>query len=158
MQAAEPRVVGIGRAGDVLPGLDERTLLHAGPPIDWAGMCGPLRGAIIGAAIHEGMATDPEEAVRLAERGGLRFGPCHERAAVGPMAGVVSASMPVWVVENGAAGNRAFCTSTRASARSSATGPTTPRCWTGSPGCATSWPGSYAPPWNGCPSRSTSGP
>ncbi|HEU4900284.1 MAG TPA: DUF1116 domain-containing protein, partial [Actinomycetota bacterium] len=110
MQAAEPRVVGIGRAGDVLPGLDERTLLHAGPPIDWAEMCGPLRGAIIGAAIHEGMATDPEEAVRLAERGGLRFGPCHERAAVGPMAGVVSASMPVWVVENGAAGNRAFCT------------------------------------------------
>jgi hypothetical protein len=103
MQAAEPRVVGIGRAGDLLPGLDERTLLHAGPPIDWAEMCGPLRGAIIGAAVYEGIAADPEEAVRLAERGGLRFGPCHER-------GVVSASMPVWVVENGAAGNRAFCT------------------------------------------------
>ncbi|HEX2158146.1 MAG TPA: DUF1116 domain-containing protein, partial [Actinomycetes bacterium] len=110
MQAAEPRVVGIGRAGDLLPDLDERTLLHAGPPIDWAEMCGPLRGAIIGAAIHEGIAADPEDAVRLAERGGLRFGPCHGRGAVGPMAGVVSASMPVWVVENGALGNRAFCT------------------------------------------------
>ena len=73
-------------------------------------MCGPLRGAIIGAAVHEGIAADPEEAARLAERGGLRFGPCHERGAVGPMAGVVSASMPVWVVENGASGNRAFCT------------------------------------------------
>ena len=59
MQAAEPRVVGIGRAGDLLPGLDERTLLHAGPPIDWAEMCGPLRGAIIGAAVHEGIAADP---------------------------------------------------------------------------------------------------
>ena len=110
MQAAEPRVVGIGRAGDLLPDLDERTLLHAGPPIDWADMCGPLRGAIIGAAVHEGIAADPEEAARLAERGGLRFGPCHDRGAVGPMAGVVSASMPVWIVENGAKGNRAFCT------------------------------------------------
>jgi hypothetical protein len=110
MQAAEPRVVGIGRAGDLLPDLDERTLLHAGPPIGWADMCGPLRGAIIGAAVHEGIAADPAEAVRLAEGGGLRFGPCHERGAVGPMAGVVSASMPVWIVENGAAGNRAFCT------------------------------------------------
>ncbi len=110
MQAAEPRVVGIGRAGDLLPGLDERTLLHAGPPIDWDGMCGPLRGAIIGAAVYEGIAADPEEAARLAGRGGLRFGPCHERGAVGPMAGVVSASMPVWVVEDGASGNRAFCT------------------------------------------------
>jgi Protein of unknown function (DUF1116) len=110
MQAAEPRVVGIGRAGDLLPDLDGRTLLHAGPPIDWADMCGPLRGAVIGAAIHEGLAADPEAAVRLAEGGGLRFGPCHERGAVGPMAGVVSASMPVWIVENGDAGNRAYCT------------------------------------------------
>ena len=110
MQAAEPRVVGIGRAGDLLPDLDDRTLLHAGPPIGWADMCGPLRGAIIGAAVHEGIAADPEEAARLAERGGLRFGPCHDRGAVGPMAGVVSASMPVWIVENGAQGNRAFCT------------------------------------------------
>ena len=108
MQAAEPRVVGIGRAGDLLPDLDGRTLLHAGPPIGWADMCGPLRGAIIGAAIYEGMAADPEEAARLAERGGLRFGPCHDRGAVGPMAGVVSASMPVWIVEHG--DGRAFCT------------------------------------------------
>jgi Protein of unknown function (DUF1116) len=110
MQAAEPRVVGIGRAGDLLPGLDERTLLHAGPPIGWADMCGPLRGAIIGAAVHEGIAANPEDAARLAERGALAFGPCHERGAVGPMAGVVSASMPVWIVENGPGGNRAYCT------------------------------------------------
>ena len=158
MQAAEPRVVGIGRAGDLLPGLDERTLLHAGPPIDWAEMCGPLRGAIIGAAVHEGIAADPEEAVRLAERGGLRFGPCHERGAVGPMAGVVSASMPVWVVENGASGNARSAPSTRVWARCSGTAPTTPRCWTGWPGCGTCWPGSWPPCWGGCPSPSTSGP
>jgi uncharacterized protein DUF1116 len=110
MQQAEPRVVGIGRAGDLLPDLDQRTFLHAGPPIGWADMCGPLRGAILGAAVHEGVAADPQAATRLAERGQLRFGPCHQRGAVGPMAGVVSASMPVWIVENGAAGNRAYCT------------------------------------------------
>jgi hypothetical protein len=110
MREAEPRVVGIGRAGELLPDLDERTFLHAGPPIGWDDMCGPLRGAIIGAAVHEGVAADPDEAVRLAERGGLRFGPCHERGAVGPMAGVVSASMPVWVVEDGHGGTRACCT------------------------------------------------
>jgi hypothetical protein len=109
-QAAEPRLVGIGRAGDLLPDLDRRTFLHAGPPIGWADMSGPLRGAVIGAAVHEGVAADPEEAARLAAAGELRFAPCHERGAVGPMAGVVSASMPMWVVENGAAGNRAFCT------------------------------------------------
>jgi hypothetical protein len=110
LQEAAPRVVGIGRAADHLPGLDARTFLHAGPPIDWPDMSGPLRGAIIGAAVHEGVAADPEEAARLAARGELRFAPCHERGAVGPMAGVVSASMPVWVVENAAGGNRACCT------------------------------------------------
>jgi Protein of unknown function (DUF1116) len=109
-QAAAPRVVGIGRAGDLLPDLDRRTFLHAGPPIGWADMSGPLRGAIIGAAVHEGVAADPEQAAALAGRGELRFAPCHERGAVGPMAGVVSASMPMWVVENAQGGNRAFCT------------------------------------------------
>jgi Protein of unknown function (DUF1116) len=109
LQAARPLLVGIATAGDVL-GLDERTFLHAGPPIGWADMCGPLRGAICGAAVHEGIAADPGEAARQAARGELRFATCHERGAVGPMAGVVSASMPVWVVENATAGNRAYCT------------------------------------------------
>jgi hypothetical protein len=109
LQAAAPRVAGIARAADAL-GLDQRTFLHAGPPIAWADMSGPLRGAICGAAVYEGLAADPEEAARLAAAGELRFAPCHDRAAVGPMAGVISASMPVWVVENTAAGNRAHCT------------------------------------------------
>ena len=109
LQAARPLLVGIATAGDVL-GLDARTFLHAGPPLGWADMCGPLRGAICGAAVHEGIAADPGEAARLAAGGELRFATCHERGAVGPMAGVVSASMPVWVVENAAAGNRAYCT------------------------------------------------
>jgi hypothetical protein len=109
-QEAQPRLVGIGVAGEVIAGMDRSTLLHAGPPIQWADMSGPLRGAIVGAAIHEGIAATPEEAERLASRGDLRFVPCHERGAVGPMAGVVSASMPVWVVENAAGANLAYCT------------------------------------------------
>ncbi len=110
MQEARPLVVGVGIAGEVLPEMTTRTFLHAGPPIDWPEMSGPLRGAIIGAALFEGLASDPEDAVRKAERGDFEFGPGHERGALGPMAGVISHSMPVWIVENVTHGNRAHCT------------------------------------------------
>ena len=110
LQSARPLATGIGRAGDLIEGLDERTFLHAGPPIDWDDMSGPLRGAIIGAALHEGLADSPEDAIAEAARKAFDFVPCHERGAVGPMAGVVSHSMPIWIVENAAGGNRAFCT------------------------------------------------
>ncbi|MBI4610152.1 MAG: DUF1116 domain-containing protein [Candidatus Rokubacteria bacterium] len=86
------------------------TLLHAGPPIAWERMSGPLRGAVIGALLYEGFAGTPEEADRLAASGAVQFDPCHHRSAVGPMAGVVSASMPVFVVENVTHGNRAYAT------------------------------------------------
>jgi uncharacterized protein DUF1116 len=109
MQAARPVVVGVATAGEVLPGVGPRTFLHAGPPIEWADMSGPLRGAIIGAALLEGVADDPDDAVRRAQAGEFEFAPGHERGALGPMVGVISASMPVWVVENDAQGNRAYC-------------------------------------------------
>jgi hypothetical protein len=110
MQDARPLVVGVAVARDVLPGMSDRTLLHAGPPIEWADMTGPMRGAVIGAALFEGLADDAEDAVRQAEAGAFEFAPGHERCALGPMAGVISASMPVWTVENDAHGNRAYCT------------------------------------------------
>jgi hypothetical protein len=110
MQEARPLVVGVAAAGEVLPGMGARTFLHAGPPIDWADMSGPLRGAIIGAALLEGLAEDPDDAVRRAQAGEFEFAPGHERGALGPMAGVISSSMPVWVVENDTHGNRAYCT------------------------------------------------
>jgi hypothetical protein len=110
MQAARPLVVGVATAAEVLPGMGPRTFLHAGPPIEWADMSGPLRGAIIGAALLEGVADDPDDAVRRAQAGEFEFAPGHERGALGPMAGVISSSMPVWVVENDAHGNRAHCT------------------------------------------------
>ena len=110
LQEARPLLLGIANARDVIDGLDDRTLLHAGPPIEWDEMSGPLRGAIVGAILYEGLAATPEEAERRAASGELEFAPCHEHGAVGPMAGVVSASMPVWVVENEVHGNRAHCT------------------------------------------------
>jgi hypothetical protein len=107
---ARPLLTGVGVARDLLPEMGDRTILHAGPPIAWEDMSGPLRGAVVGAAVHEGLAADREDAARRAAAGEFEFGPCHERGAVGPMAGVVSASMPMCVVENAAHGNRAFCT------------------------------------------------
>jgi hypothetical protein len=110
LQAARPMVTGIGMAGDLVEDMDERTFLHAGPPIEWPDMSGPLRGAIIGAALLEGLALSAEEAADKAAAGEFNFVPCHERGAVGPMAGVVSRSMPMWIVTNEAAGNRAVST------------------------------------------------
>ncbi len=107
---ARPTALGIGSAGEVIPGMTRKTILHAGPPVAWEATCGPLRGAVIGGLLFEGLAADEEEAVRLAASGEITFSPCHHHAAVGPMAGVITASMPVWIVENTTFGNRAYCT------------------------------------------------
>ncbi len=105
---ARPFLKGVARALDIIPGMRPNLLLHAGPPISWARMSGPLRGAVIGALIFEGLAQSEAEAVALVEQGAVQFEPCHEHASVGPMAGVTSASMLVFVVENVTHGNRAF--------------------------------------------------
>ena len=109
MNAARPVLVGISTAAAEL-GLERGSFLHAGPPIEWERMCGPLRGAIAGAAMLEGVASSREEAERDAAAGAYEFAPCHEHGAVGPMAGVVSPSMPVWVVEDAETGTRSYCT------------------------------------------------
>lgn len=107
---AQPTLVGIGTAGKNLPGMTKKTILHAGPPVTWEKMSGPLRGAVIGGLIYEGLASNEEEAIKLAESGEITFDPCHHHNAVGPMAGVVTYSMPVWIVENKTFGNFAYCT------------------------------------------------
>jgi hypothetical protein len=107
---AQPKLTGIGVAREALPGMGERMILHAGPPIEWRRMCGPMRGAIVGAILYEGWASDAARAQRMAESGEIAFEPCHHHAAVGPMAGIVSPSMPVWMVTNANGGNRAFAT------------------------------------------------
>jgi hypothetical protein len=104
---ARPGLTGVGVAGRDIPGMGEREILHAGPPIAWAEMCGPMQGAIVGAILYEGWARDHAAAARLAASGEIALTPCHHRGAVGPMAGIISPSMPVWLVENAASGNRA---------------------------------------------------
>ena len=110
MMAARPRLVDVRPAGEVIPGLHKHLLLHAGPPIAWERMSGPLRGAIIGALLYEGLASNAENAARLAASGEIAFAPCHHYNAVGPMAGVTSVSMPVQVLEDPVYGNRTFST------------------------------------------------
>jgi hypothetical protein len=105
-----PHLVGLERAIDVIPGMKPDLLLHAGPPVTWDRMCGPMRGAVIGALLYERRAASAEEAQQLAASGAIEFSPCHAHAAVGPMAGVISPSMPVFVLKNEAYGNQAFCT------------------------------------------------
>ncbi|MTI94652.1 MAG: DUF1116 domain-containing protein [Firmicutes bacterium] len=106
---AEPVLVDLGPAGEMIAGLPERTLLHAGPPLEWKEMSGPMRGAVIGAVLFEGWADSSEAAEALAASGQLNFVPCHHYDAVGPMTGMLSPSMPVFVVENTTFGNRAYC-------------------------------------------------
>jgi hypothetical protein len=104
------RAVDVRPAKDVIPGLERGTLLHAGPPLDWAGASGPMRGALIGATMYERWALDSDGAERMLARGDIHLTPCHERDAVGPMAGIISPSMPVFVVQNESHGNQSFAT------------------------------------------------
>lgn len=107
---SHPYLVDVEQAIRVIPGMHEKMILHAGPPISWEKMCGPMQGAIIGALIYEGLAKDEQEARSLAGSGEIQFSPCHEHNAVGPMAGIISPSMPVHVIQNKTAGNYAYCT------------------------------------------------
>jgi hypothetical protein len=107
--AAQPMLIDVKPARDAL-GLGDRELLHSGPPITWERMCGPVQGAVIGAILFEGWAATADDARALAASGGIGMAPCHHHGAVGPMAGVISPSMPVVVVENTAAGTRAHAT------------------------------------------------
>jgi hypothetical protein len=107
---SKPFLIGMGKALEVIPGMKKNLLLHAGPPVTWEKMCGPMRGAVIGALIYEGIASTTQDAEKIAASGKIEFSPCHEHSTVGPMAGVVSPSMPVFILENESYGNRSFGT------------------------------------------------
>ena len=90
-------------------GLRDRMLLHSGPPLTWATASGPMRGALIGACLFEGWATDVEDAERILGAGEIALDPCHHHRTVGPMAGVTSPSMWMWCLEDPVHGGTAFC-------------------------------------------------
>lgn len=101
-------LVDVAPASEVL-GLEAGQFLHAGPPITWERASGPLRGGLMAAAAFEGLVDDPEDAPARFERGDFTLEPCHHHSAVGPMAGVVSPSMWMFVLEDRASGRRTFC-------------------------------------------------
>ncbi|MBE7468724.1 MAG: hypothetical protein DPW09_11875 [Anaerolineae bacterium] len=107
--ASQPQVVDVQPAAQAL-GLTGRTILHAGPPIAWEGMCGPQKRAVLGAIRFEGWAEDNAAAEKLVESGQVSLSPNHRYRAVGPMTGIISPSMPVLVVRNEAFGNYGFST------------------------------------------------
>ena len=105
-----PVLVGLDIALNIIPGMKKNLILHSGPPITWDRMCGPTRGAIMGALIYEGIAKDVEEAEKIASSGEIEYAPCHEHSSVGPMAGIISPSMPVFIIKNETFGNYSYCT------------------------------------------------
>lgn len=110
INSAEPFLVDIKYAKDVLPGMDKMTIGHAGPPIKWDDMCGPMKGAVVGAIRYEGLADTEEEAQALAVSGKIKFVPNHSLGAVGPMTGMITYSMPLYEVKNEAFGNYGYST------------------------------------------------
>ena len=105
-----PFLVDVVPAKSVIDVLNGKVLLHAGPPIKWEEMTGPMQGSCVGAALFEGWAKDEQEALDMLQNGEVEFIPCHHVNAVGPMGGITSGNMPVFVVENRSEGNRAYCT------------------------------------------------
>ena len=108
IQNGHPVLTGVGRACDLIPGITRTTILHSGPPNRWERMAGPQRGAVMGALMLEGLAGSPEEAEELAASGSITFRANNDCGAVGPMAGVISYSSALFVVENRAYGNVAY--------------------------------------------------
>lgn len=107
--SADPHLIDIAPAGEVVPGLEDRMILHSGPPIDWSHMCGAQRGSVLGIVLYERWADSVDEAVRLLARGAIKLEPNHDHDCVGPMAGTISPSLPVYIVENRTYRNRAYC-------------------------------------------------
>jgi hypothetical protein len=111
LQEARPMIVGAGSGGELIPGLEGRTVVHAGPPVEWELMCRPQRNAVCGAVVLEGWATTLDEAAALVADGGVRLAPAHSLDAAGAMTGVISPSMAVWAARdevNGGVGYSPF--------------------------------------------------
>ena len=110
MLEAEPVLINVVTAEEVIPALSSgMKILHAGPPVDWSNMCGPMQGAVCGIAVFEGWAKDLDSAREMAASGAFAFEPNHHHDAVGPMTGMTTRSQPLMVVENKRFGNTAYC-------------------------------------------------
>lgn len=109
LSGAEPILKDLRPAIEVLPGMTRETVLTSGPPMPWRDYVGGQRDAVIGGALFEGLAADVEDADRKLKAGEITVAGCHDHGAVGSLAGIYTASMPVFVVENATVGNVGFC-------------------------------------------------
>ena len=109
MKDSQPFLLDVVPAKSVIEILNGRVLLHAGPPIQYKDMTGPMQGSCVGAVLFEGWAGDEQSARKLLESGGVSFTPCHHVSAVGPMGGITSGNMPVLVVKNKLDDTVAYC-------------------------------------------------
>ena len=108
LDSGVPLLVGLAPATDVVPGIGDHTILHCGPPIEWADVCDPLRRSVRAAVMAEGWADTPEEAGRLVEKGEVTLEPANHHDTVVPMASAIGPSAWMWIVENRDGGTRAF--------------------------------------------------
>src|SRR5262245_4364652 len=109
MLSADPVLTGLAAAGDVVPGMKPNTILTSGPRLDPDMYRGGQRRAIAFGAVYEGLAANPQDAERRIAAGEIEVEPCQEHGCIGLVAGIYTASMPVFIVDNVEGGNRAFC-------------------------------------------------
>ena len=107
---AQPFLIDVKPGKEVIQELNERVILHAGPPMKWEDMTDPMKGSCVGAVLFEGWETTEEGARKLLSEGGVKFIPCHSVDAVGPMGGITTGNMPMLVVKNNTDGKKAYCT------------------------------------------------
>ncbi len=110
MANVRPILVDIDLAKNVIPRMDSKTILHAGPPIEWERMCGPTKGAIAGILVYENLVNSIEEGYKLAASGEIKFDCNHDHDTVGPMTGITSPNQPVFILEDPSTKKKAFCT------------------------------------------------
>lgn len=110
MSVVNPVLTDIQLAIDAIPGMTAKTILHAGPPIKWDNMCGPMKGAIAGILYYENIVNSIEEGYEMANSGEIIFSPNHEYNTVGPMVGITSPNQPVFILEDSVTGNKSYCT------------------------------------------------
>jgi hypothetical protein len=108
LDAATPFLRSIGTAGDDVPGMDDRTILHCGPSLPWEEFSDPLRRSVRAAVMAEGWASTPEEAERLVSERGVALGSANDHATSVPMASALGPSAPVLVVEDPKSGHRSY--------------------------------------------------
>jgi len=110
MNAVNPVLIDIQLAIDVIPGMTNKTILHAGPPITWDRMCNPMKGAIAGILVYEGLVNSYEEGYKLAKSGEIDFFPNHDFDTVGPMTGITASHQPVFILEDSQSKRKSYCT------------------------------------------------